>query len=293
MQNSKIEWTHHTFNPWWGCVHCSPACDHCYAERMALRMAERLAREHEVHLQTGRVWGKDADRLFFTRARYWAHPLRWDRSAARRGVRRRVFCASMCDIMERNDYEGSYIAGHVHSDDFVFRPDELTLDHARQRLFRLIEDTPNLNWLLLTKRPQEFRKLLPAAWLKNPRPNVWLLTTVESPDYLWRIQALLDTPAVVHGVSMEPLLGPVKLPHEFLKLRQRAWVITGGESGPGARPSQIEWIRKIRDTCVAAGVPFHFKQWGEYGADLIKIGKKTSGRMLDGREWDEFPMSNE
>src|SRR4051812_7901876 len=138
MKNSKIEWTHHTFNPWWGCVHASPACDHCYAERMALRMAKAHARKHELQLQTGRFWGRDVDRLIFTRAKYWAQPLCWDRSAARRGVRLRVFCASMCDIMERSNYKGSYIPRHVPTEKFVFGPDELTLDHARQRTYKLI-----------------------------------------------------------------------------------------------------------------------------------------------------------
>jgi len=174
----------------------------------------------------------------------------------------------MCDVMER-------------------RAD---LNEPRQRLFGLIEETPNLDWLLLTKRPQEYSKLLPKAWLKEPRPNVWLMTTVEQQDYVWRIQEILKVPAIVHGLSMEPLLGPVQLPAEFLRLGNRAWVIVGGESGPGARPSQIEWIRVIRDSCVAAGVPLHFKQWGEHGHDLVKIGKKAAGRELDGRTWDELPL---
>jgi protein gp37 len=115
------------------------------------------------------------------------------------------------------------------------------------------------------------------------------MTTVESADYLWRIEALLEAPAVVHGVSMEPLLGPITLPKTFLKLGEQAWVIAGGESGPGARATKIEWLRSLRDTCVSAGVPFHFKQWGEYGADGKKIGKKRAGRILDGREWNELP----
>jgi protein gp37 len=157
-------------------------------------------------------------------------------------------------------------------------------------VYGLIEATPNLNWLLLTKRPQEYSKFLPKAWLKDPRPNVWLMTTVEHRDYVWRIDEILKVPAVVHGLSMEPLLGPITLPSSFLKLGRSAWAITGGESGRKPRPSQPDWFRSLRDQCVAAGVPFHFKQWGEYGSDLVKIGKKTAGRALDGREWDELPL---
>ena len=256
VNNSKIEWTDDTFNPWWGCVKASTACDHCYAERFAGRQTRTK----------DQLWGKDAPRRMQS-DHYWHDPLRWNRRAEQQGVHQQVFCGSMCDVMER-------------------RPD---LDAPRQQLYQLIEETPNLDWLLLTKRPQEFAKLLPKQWRANPRPNVWLMTTVESAEYLWRIEALLETPAVVHGVSMEPLLGPIRLPRNLLKLGKRAWVITGGESGPGARPSRIEWVRGLRDTCVAAGVPFHFKQWGEHGADGKKVGKKRAGRLLDGREWNELP----
>src|SRR5262249_55490232 len=151
------------------------------------------------------------------------------------------------------------------------RPD---LDQPRKRLFKLIEDTPHLDWLLLTKRPQEYSKLLPKEWLAKPRPNVWLMTTCESQEYIWRIETLLKAPAVVHGVSMEPLLGPITLPTDFLKLGRSAWVIVGGESGQsGIRPTEIEWFRDIRDQCVGARLPFFFKQWGEH-VNLVRVGKK-------------------
>jgi protein gp37 len=173
----------------------------------------------------------------------------------------------MCDVMERRS----------------------DLNAPRRRLFHLIEETPKLVWMLLTKRPQEFSKSLPKTWLQSPRPNVWLLTTVETEDYLWRIEELLKAPAVVHGVSMEPLLGPITLPQKFLELGQRAWAITGGESGPGAQPTKIELFRTLRDQSVNAGVPFFFKQWGEHDSELVKLGKKQAGRILDGRTWDQFP----
>jgi protein gp37 len=260
MTNSKIEWTDHTFNPWWGCVNVSPACDHCYAQRFANR---------KTRTET-QLWGRDADRLV-SGDDYCDQPHVWNRRSEKSGIRYRVFCGSMCDVMEA-------------------RAD---LNEPRKRLFKLIVDTPHLDWMLLTKRPEEFSKLLPAGWLKEPRRNVWLMAICESQEYLWRIEALVEVPAVVHGVSLEPLLGPIKLPESFMKFGREAWVITGGESGPGARPTPIASFRDIRDQCVAAGVPFHFKQWGEHGADLVRIGKKKAGRILDGREWDEFPEVDE
>jgi protein gp37 len=139
------------------------------------------------------------------------------------------------------------------------RPD---LTGRRYRLYGLIGDTPNLDWLLLTKRPQNFKRFLPKTWIETPQPNVWGMTTVENSDYLWRIERLLQVDFAVYGLSMEPLLGPVTLPDEFLHLGKRAWVITGGESGHHARQSSPEWFRSLRDQCVEAGVPFLFKQWG-------------------------------
>jgi protein gp37 len=257
MQNTKIEWSHNTFNPWWGCTKVSPACDHCYAATFAGRHTR----------SDDELWGKEAVRLISS-DEYWDEPLRWNARAVKTGVRERVFCGSMCDVMER-------------------RPD---LDEPRQRLYKLIEATPNLDWLLLTKRPQEFAKFLPKAWLAKPRPNVWLMTTCESQEYVWRIEALVKVPAVVHGISVEPMLSPIILPDEFLKLGSSAWVIAGGESGnrKTLRPTPIEWFRDIRDQCQRAHVAFFFKQWGEH-VNLIKIGKKKAGRLLDEREWNEFP----
>jgi protein gp37 len=186
MLNSKIEWTDATFNPWMGCVNVSPACDHCYAETMANR---------KMWTQD-QLWGKDATRRIAS-DNYWTSPVKWNRSAQSRGINERVFCGSMCDVMER-------------------RTD---LNEPRKRLFKLIEETPNLDWMLLTKRPQEYRHFLPKTWLKDPRPNVWLMTTMEREDYLWRIDELLKAPAVVHGISVEPMLGQVKLPEGILGAR--------------------------------------------------------------------------
>jgi protein gp37 len=291
MENSKIEWTDHTFSPWEGCVKISPACDHCYAD----------TRDKRMH--GGSNWGKDASRLMHSDS-YWKQPFRWNRQAAASGERKRVFCGSLCDVME----------------------DRQDLHEPRRRLCDVIEPTVYLDWLLLTKRPQNYRRFLPQEWIDYPLGNVWGLTTVEREDFLWRLDALMDTRFVVYGVSMEPLLGPVKLPQRFLDLGKRAWCITGGESGHEARPANTAWYRSLRDQCVEAGVPFHFKQHGEWapsatanrnivnaivGLDgkakfwvdaadandanqrgecvVSLVGKKSAGRLLDGVEWNQFP----
>lgn len=263
-KHSRIEWTDHTFNPWWGCLKVSPACKHCYAEAWAKRVGAA-------------VWGKDAPRRFFGDA-HWAEPLRWDREAAREGVRRRVFCASMADVFE----------------------DRRDLDPWRGRLAGLIAATPNLDWLLLTKRPERAAALAPwgAAW---PR-NVWLGATVETQDVAEeRLPALAAVPARVRFLSCEPLLAELDLA-TWLKPYIH-WVIAGGESGPKARRSDPDWFRALRDQCLGAGVAFHFKQWGSWMPvlaepslplakpedDMVRVPKKTAGRVLDGQTWDQLP----
>ena len=261
-KDSAIEWTGHTFNPWWGCTKVSPACDHCYAEVWARRTGHG-------------VWGADAPRRELSN-NYWSQPLRWDRDAARFGRRARVFCASMGDVFEWNR----------------------SLDRLRDRLWALVERTPNLDWLLLTKRPHLARRLAPwpGAWPSN----VWLGTTVENQHFAdRRIRYLLDVPCQYRFLSCEPLLGPVDLSGYIDALH---WIIAGGESGGRARPTHPDWIRGLRDQCVNAGVAFHFKQWGNWYpqeayrtgherpiASFVRMSKKSAGRMLDGRTWDELP----
>ena len=245
MPETKIEWTAapdgspgSTFNPWTGCQKVSPACDNCYAESWAKR--------------SGLVkWGPGEER-HRTSASYWQQPLKWDRQAKRDGVRRKVFCASLADVF-----------------------DNQVPVEWRNDLWRLIHETPTLDWLLLTKRPQNIAKMLPGmhngtlgwgvGW-----PNVWLGTTVEDQaEANRRIPHLLAVPAAKRFLSCEPLLGPIdfrKVPgfnHIGLDL-SAWWVICGGESGPNARPMHPAWARSLRDQCVAAGVPFFFKQWGEH-----------------------------
>jgi protein gp37 len=247
--DTGISWTHHTFNPWAGCTKVSPACDHCYAESDTARY--------------GYVkWGKDAVRRRTVES-YWKQLKKWNASAEKEGIRRRVFIGSWCDIME----------------------DHPELQAIREDLYPLIMQCDWLDHLLLTKRPQNFRRFLPRAWMDRPLPNVWGMTTVESPEYLWRAEALVSTPFAVRGLSMEPLLG------EFPQMDWAGidWAIVGGESQAGARPMRIEWARGLRDQCSAAAVAFHFKQWGEHDSGLVKIGKKAAGSLLDGVEWKQFP----
>lgn len=394
-ENSKIEWTHHTFNPWIGCQKVGPGCDHCYAETWDARgLQQRETR-----------WGPHAARTR-TSAANWRKPLKWDREAATAGERRRVFCASLADVFDNHPS---------------------VLPEWRGDLWELIARTPNLDWMLLTKRPGNIANMLPVPF--RLYPNVWLGCTVVNQAEADRdIPKLLAVPAAVRFLSMEPLLGPVDLRAHVakgwaIKSRRRTWdefewwdwvpgrvrkqiedfwavewgrgpdawlqssvkngfpapgtygeyrlctteqsmvsgriihawnnigrviddsgavhvvsggaylprtpgldlVIVGGESGPGARPMHPDWARSLRDQCNAAGVAFHFKQWGEwaprraavqqdlldarksliikpdggitsglmaYGPDawvVDRIGKKAAGRLLDGRTWDEMP----
>lgn len=248
-QTTEISWTDHTFNPWAGCVKVSPECDNCYAET-------------ETNRYGYAKWGKDVPRRR-TAPSYWDQLEKWNRSAQIAGVRRRVFIGSWCDIMEENPQ----------------------LTPIRCDLWPRLERTPHLDKLLLTKRPQNFHRFLPRHWIENPLPDVWGMTTVGLASSKWRIDALRDTPFAVRGLSMEPLLGPMGT----LDLRGIHWVIVGGESQHGARAMQPEWAREIRDQCIAANVAFHFKQFGEHNSELIRIGKRKAGRLLDGREWNEFP----
>jgi protein gp37 len=180
------------------------------------------------------------------------------------------------------------------------------LNPWRAQLWPLIEQTPSLDWLLLTKRPQNIRRMVPwgGAWPNN----VWLGTTAENQKYAdKRIPSILELPAKIRFISAEPLLGPLSIKN----WTGIDWVIAGGESGRGARPTNPDWIRTLRDECRAAGVAFHFKQWGHWAPELphgvtpkqrlqltttesklttlYGLGKSAAGRLLDGRTWDQFP----
>jgi len=213
-------------------------------------------------------WGDGKPRVRTSRAN-WIQPLKWDRDAAKAGTRPRVFCASLSDWLDEQ-WPIQWLA------------DALTIFHA----------TPHLDWLLLSKRPQNWRARLDRAiplmetwstWAAqwqagDPPANVWLGTSVEDQKRAdERIPALIQIPARVHFLSVEPLLGPVEFP-----THQVSWVIVGGESGPNARPMDTDWARSIRDDCVDDGTPFFFKQLGGRGKD-------KGGDLLDGRQWHQFP----
>jgi protein gp37 len=273
-ENTAIEWCDHTFNPWEGCQKVGPGCDHCYAETRNARFGGGTAPN----------WGPNAPRRR-TSPSNWRKPLRWQADAAAfqaaHGRRQRVFCASLADVF-----------------------DNAVDDSWRADLFELIRATPDLDWLLLTKRIGNVANTLPVPFdFEELYPNVWLGATIVNQAEADRdIPKLLAVPARVRFLSMEPLLGPVSLEEawhgesalssdcwgqcgwcsqglpplhncasnlqsEAAWMKGRSgvdWVIVGGESGPGARPMHPDWVRALRDECAAAGVPFLFKQWGEH-----------------------------
>lgn len=244
MKNSTIEWTDHTFNPWIGSTQVSPACKLCYA------MILMALRYHRVE------WGPGKPRLRTT-AQYWPQPLRWNREAESAGCRARVFCASLADV-----FDGE--SPHV-------------LDAWRADLWQLIDQTPHLDWLLLTKRPGSVLRMVP--WGEHWPHNVWIGTSVE--NNVWaqnRLPILSRIPAVVRFISAEPLLGNVSLSGYDID-----WVIAGGESGHGFRQLEPENAKKLRDQCIINSIPFFFKQWGGRSP-------KVGGRELKGRLWSEIPQ---
>lgn len=370
---TTIEWADSTFNPWMGCTKVSPACDHCYAERDTRRF--------------GRVeWGSGKPRVR-TSAANWKLPERWNYTAWRecracgwRGHIRASFgesrygdrstcpsCASVEIVPARRRVFSASLADWLDNE----VPIEWLVD-----LLDLIRRTPNIDWLVLTKRIGNWQgRLVSAAsecrsggiearielgsWINlwiagNPPANVWLGATVVNQAEADRdAPKLLQVPASVRFLSIEPMLGPIGLnmvavPEDQDQLPRYAggdgskfnalqlhdddrfhqppakldWIISGGESGPHARPMHPDWVRSLRDQCEAAGVPFLFKQWGEWHPEMAKaelcvitsdgkdflrgpetmnrrddanaeimwrIGKKAAGRQLDGRTHDGFP----
>ncbi len=262
--NTKIEWADHTFSPWWGCTRVSEACRFCYAESWAKRW--------------GTGWGPEADRRFFP-DKHWNEPRKWNRKAERDSVRRRVFCASMADVFEKRE----------------------DLVEHRERLWKLIDETPHLIWMLLTKRPENILEMIPQAWIKKAPATVWYGTTIEENKHVIdRIDALANVPAIVRFLSCEPMIGPLEL--GLAGTRPKTWrmgygpvadaihwVIAGGESGPKARPMNPEWPGALQRECAEFDVPFLFKQWGEHDCSGSRVGKKAAGRALFGSTYDETP----
>jgi protein gp37 len=219
---SNIEWTDHTWNPWIGCQHVSPGCDHCYAETMNAR-----------YKWNGGEWGPHGPRKRTSEAN-WRKPLQWDKAAKADGVRLKVFCASLADWLD-NKAERSW----------------------RADLGKLVAATPHLDWLLLTKRIENYERFAP--WSRAPR-NVWLGVTCENQQYYDRRWAILsEIGAETRFISYEPALGPLTIAHQS-QSGVPDWVICGGESGAGARTMKRRWARDLRDECEELGVAFFMKQ---------------------------------
>lgn len=267
---TKIEWATHTFNPWIGCQHVSPGCVNCYAEVNTFTRAQRAKGDE--------LWGGPLTKRHVVADSKWVDVLKWDDQARRTGEVTRVFCASMADWLEkRRDLTG-----------------------PRARLIALIEETPSLTWLMLTKRPENAHELLPGRWFAPggwPR-HVWFGFSAEDQRRLdERAPHAAAVPAPIRFISYEPALGPIDFegdPHtgpgwlrgyhaepvhvcggEDLERCGRMCpepeqtanesfhlVIYGGESGPKSRANDIAWARATRDQCRDAGVAFFYKQGG-------------------------------
>jgi len=289
---SKIEWCDTTWNPITGCTKISQGCKNCYA-------SELHNRRHKAYLAGAKLpaqYAKPFETVQLHPERL-EMPLHWKKP-------RRVFVNSMSDLFHPNVPD--YFIGMV---------------------FAVMALAPHHTFMILTKRPERMEKIFKRSsgefWgtvrvnllrkgyplpddetAIHPLPNVWLGVSVENADHLDRIDLLRRNHAAVRFISFEPLLGPV----DNVDLTGIQWVIVGGESGPNARPMHPDWARSIRDQCQAAGVKFFFKQWGEWypspyqgrhtdhagfkfdkPTNTIRVGKKAAGRLLDGREWNEYP----
>ena len=262
---TEISWTDHTFNPWLGCTRVSAGCTHCYAETLTTRYGWAK-------------WGPGQARKR-TSVANWKKPLAWNRKAQRDGVRRRVFCASLCDIFDHEAPAG-----------------------ARADLWDLIRQCQGLDWQLLTKRPENIEQYLPEDWDDYGFEHVWLGTTTEDQaayDLRWPI--LSSIRAAVHFISYEPAIGPLSLSSQFTV---PDWVIIGGESGNGARTMQPGWARGLVAQCHSLDIPVFMKQWGTYESNpgVYEHGRPLGvvqrmdppsngkgGALLDGRLLREFP----
>ncbi len=266
--NSAIEWTDHTFNPWTGCTNISPGCDNCYAEAWSKRSG---------HVK----WGNSPRKR--TTESYWKGPRIWQTKAAQfaaqYGRRQRVFCASLADVFD-NQVDPAW----------------------RRDLFEVIRDTPSLDWQLLTKRPQNIKKMLPEDWGSGGYHNVWLGFTAEDQvRFDQRKRFLTEVPAAIWFVSYEPAIGPLRIRQDD---PSPDWLICGGESGAGARPMESQWARNVIGDCAARGVAVFLKQWGSYNNNPLvqeqglasAVAKEADpfgkgGGLLDGQLIREFPCA--
>lgn len=305
-QNSAIEWTTHTFNGVRGCVKVSPGCAHCYAEAGSKRNPKVLG-----------IWGANGTRVVAADS-YWHQAIKWDKAARLAGERHRVFAYSLADVFEAWDGECTAHDGSAHYTANVdcnttvsasMFPEgqswdswhRTKLEDVRERLFYFIGKTPNLDWLLLTKRLENWRRCWPQVPVPGHVqqnegdgktwenfPNVWMGTSVENREHgIPRIEHLRGIPARVRFLSVEPLLEDLG----DLDLTGIHWVIVGGESGHNARSMDLRWVRKIRDQCFAQGVAFFCKQWGAKPYDSFYLNdqriylKDSHGGVMN--EWTD------
>lgn len=240
-EETVIAWTDHTFNPWMGCTKVSAGCAHCYAETLT---------KNRMGLS---LWGPGSARQV-TSPNNWAKVRAWNKAAAKIGESQRVFCASLCDVFE----------------------DHPTANATRPRLWDLIRECRDLDWQILTKRPERIADNLPQDW-GDGWEHVWLGTSIEDNRVAYRADHLREVPASIRFVSYEPALGPL----DHLDLTGIQWVIYGGESGPGHRPEDKDWARNMREKCAASGAAFFHKQSAGYRTEM--------GIELDGEIVRAYP----
>ncbi|MGZ8363938.1 MAG: DUF5131 family protein [Caulobacteraceae bacterium] len=246
MSGTTIEWTDATWNPVAGCTVITPGCTNCYAMRMAARLdamgvakyAGLTRKSGKRYVWTGRV---SLDEGALEAPRSWRKP-------------RMIFVNSMSDLFHE-----------AVPEDFIVR------------VWKVMQETPQHTYQVLTKRPERMRAVVSECQLPK-LPNVWLGTSVEDAAVLSRLDELRAVPAAVRFISFEPLIGSVA----GADLTDIHWAIVGGESGPRSRPMEAEWVEEIRLRCIAAETAFFFKQWGGKN-------KKAAGRLLHGQEWNELP----
>ncbi len=301
-EDTKIQWANHTFNPWIGCTKVATGCTHCYAESFAKQYNKA-------------AWGPHGTRVK-TSENSWRQPLKWNRKAEKAGERRRVFCASVADVFE--DWRGTvydssrlplfYNSSGVHKDKAPAGV-ACTVEHLRRDLFALIDETPHLDWLLLTKRPENVESMWPCTSSRSASPqtlkhrdNVWLGCSVSDQAtadcYVPELLKCRDLAPVLF-LSCEPLLGPINL-DAWLEYRPGIdWVIVGGESGQKARPCEMRWICDLAKQCRASGVPCFVKQLGSrplrhLDEMHVKQIKLTDCKGGDPAEWPaEVPVLRE
>lgn len=253
MAETKIEWCDYTFNPWRGCTKVSAGCKNCYAETRS-----------KINPRVLGVWGDSGTRAMAAES-YWNSPIKWNNSASPTD-RKKVFCASLGDVFEdRND-----------------------LIDSRKRLFETIKCTPNLDWLLLTKRPENILKLWPIA--EKSLDNIWLGTSVEDQENAeLRIPLLSKCPAKIRFLSVEPLIGPIDFSR--ISCTDIDWIIIGGESGHHARVCNVTWIRNIVSYCLKQKISVFVKQLGLSPIDNIDDWPKNT--QFETNNYERYILLND